>query len=263
MNSYRRAMLYFAEDRLRVAVLLALIGMSVGVALLEAWPIAILVDTVLSGRENGVNGLVARMLPEGRVGQIVALALIGMAIQIVGYGVWMARMVLNAQLNNRGTARVRADLFAKLQRLGPDYHKTTPKGDAIFRLTSDVAGPWGVMELAIGTGAAAVTLAVMTAVMFSRSEALTLAAYAAAPFVLASNWYFGRQDPSVAASPRARADAGLTSLVQQSVSTVGSGAGVPPRRPRTRPPRRRGRAPQRLGRCSLSGRSSSTRSRAT
>jgi ATP-binding cassette, subfamily B, bacterial len=222
MRRYRRAVRYFSPDRRRVCLLLALIGMSVGVALLEAWPVAILVDIVLAnGAQSGwVNRIVALALPQSRPAQIVALALIGMAIQAIGYGVWMARMVLSAELNNRGTARVRSDLFGKLQRLGPDYHKTTPKGDATFRLTSDVAGPWGLMELAVGTAAAAVTLAVMTFVLLMRSQALTVAAYSVGPFILASNWYFGRRIYGCSLASR-RADADLTSFVQQAVTTVG------------------------------------------
>src|SRR5947209_3570502 len=48
MNPYRRAILYFAPDRLRIVAMLVLIGLSVCVGLLEAWPIAILIDGVLS-----------------------------------------------------------------------------------------------------------------------------------------------------------------------------------------------------------------------
>src|SRR4051812_2602970 len=118
MNSYRRAMSYFEPDRVRVLLLLGLIGLSVGVALLEAWPLAILVDVIVStpGRGDGIHATVLRALPESRPGQIVALALVAMAIQVVGYAVWLARMVLSAQISNRGTARVRDDLFGKLQR---------------------------------------------------------------------------------------------------------------------------------------------------
>src|SRR3954452_14996322 len=131
MSSYRRAVVYFAPDWLRVSILFGLIGLSVSVALLEAWPLAILIDTVLSNRrgESWLNEKALLVLPESPLGQIAALVLTGLAIQTVGYAIWMARMMLTTQLNNRGTERVRSDLFRKLQRLGPDYHKTTPKGD--------------------------------------------------------------------------------------------------------------------------------------
>ena len=145
--------------------------------------------------------------------------IIGAALQIIGYTVWMGRMVVNAQFKCRGTARVRLDLFNKLQRLGLTYHKHRPQGDAMFRLTTDVTGPWGIMELVIGTAVAAVTLVVMTAILLSRSQALTFAAFAVAPLVVASNWYFARRihERSLASK---QADSDLTSLTQQSLSTL-------------------------------------------
>ncbi len=81
------------------------------------------------------------------MGQIIGLVLIGMGLQIVGYLAWMARMMINYHLNYRGTARVRYDLFSKLQQLGMTYHRSRPQGDAIFRLIIDVFGPWGIMDV--------------------------------------------------------------------------------------------------------------------
>jgi ATP-binding cassette, subfamily B, bacterial len=145
MNFYQRAMSYFGPDWLRMVFLVGLIGLSVCVALLEAWPLAVLIDTVLSETPSTdwVHRAFVAVLPESRLGQIVGLVLIGAALQIIGYTVWMGRMVISAQLKLRGTARVRLDLFAKLQRLGLTYHNGRPQGDGLFRLTTDVAGPWG------------------------------------------------------------------------------------------------------------------------
>ena len=50
---YRRAMSYFAPDWALIAVLVLLIGISVSVGLLEAWPIAVLIDSVLTREPRG------------------------------------------------------------------------------------------------------------------------------------------------------------------------------------------------------------------
>ncbi|MFO0575700.1 MAG: hypothetical protein U1A78_17020 [Polyangia bacterium] len=63
----------------------------------------------------------------------------------------------------------------------------------IYRLSVDVLGPWGIMDISIGTAVAAVTLVVMTAVLLSRSVPLTLAAFTVAPFMIVSNWIFARR----------------------------------------------------------------------
>src|SRR5918993_5682847 len=108
---YRRAMAYFVPDWAWIAVLVVLIGISVMVGLLEAWPLAILIDSVLTSEPKGdwAHGLFLRFLPDDTMGRVIGLVAIGMSLQIVGYTVWMARMMINYHLNYRGTARVRFD----------------------------------------------------------------------------------------------------------------------------------------------------------
>ena len=109
MGVYRRAMAYFGPDWAWIAALVLLIGVSVGVGLLEAWPVAVLIDSVLTQSPRGgwVHDLFLSVLPDDKTGQIVGLVLIGMALQILGYLAWMGRMMINYRLNYQGTARVR------------------------------------------------------------------------------------------------------------------------------------------------------------
>ncbi len=215
-------MRYFRPDWASIAVLVFLIGISVLVGLLEAWPVAVLIDSVLTRapRNDWIHRAFLAPLPEGTVGQIVGLVLIGIVLQIVGYAAWLARMMINYLLNYRGTARVRYSLFAKLLQLDLAYHKSHPQGDAIYRLGVDVFGPWGIMDLVIGTVVATTTLTVMTVILLSRNVPLTLAAFAVAPAVLASNWYFGRRIHTRTLEQK-QVDTGLTAFIQQAVATIG------------------------------------------
>src|SRR4051812_6933163 len=221
MGVYRRAMAYFGPDWAWIAVLVLLIGVSVGVGLLEAWPVAVLIDSVLTNAPKGgwLHDLFLSVLPDDKTGQIVGLVLIGMALQILGYLAWMGRMMINYRLNYQGTARVRYDLFAKLQDLGMTYHKSRPQGDAIYRLLIDVFGPWGITDIVIGTSVAAVTLAMMTAIMLSLSVNLTLAAFTVAPLMIWSNWRFGLAIHQRTLDAK-QVDTDLTSYIQQAVSTM-------------------------------------------
>jgi subfamily B ATP-binding cassette protein MsbA len=215
-------MRYFRPDAAWIALLVVLIGLSVVVGLLEAWPLAVLIDSVLArtGRDDPIHRAFLSLLPESAVGQIVGLVLIGVSLQIVGYLLWLARAMINYRLNYGGTARVRYDLFTKLLRLGLAYHRTRPQGDAIYRLTTDVSGPWGIMDLVIGTGVAVVTLTALTAILLSRNVSLTLAAFAVAPLMLGSNWFFARRIHRRTLEQKA-VDTALTSYIQQSVATIG------------------------------------------
>ena len=221
MGVYRRAMAYFVPDWALIAVLIFLIGVSVGIGLLEAWPVTVLIDSVLTQNPKGgwIYDLFLSVLPDDKTGQIIGLVLIGMGLQIVGYLAWMARMMINYHLNYRGTARVRYDLFSKLQQLGMTYHKSRPQGDAIFRLIIDVFGPWGIMDIVIGTSVAAVTLAVMTVIMLSLSINLTVAAFVVAPLMIWSNWRFGLRIHQRTLDSK-QIDTDLTSYIQQAVATM-------------------------------------------
>src|SRR5829696_5295773 len=102
---YRRAMSYFTPDWPWIALLVLMIGGSVAVGLLEAWPLAILIDSVLTQDPKGgwLHGYFLAVLPDSKMGQIIGLVLIGLALQVVGYVVWMLGMMLNYHLNYRGT----------------------------------------------------------------------------------------------------------------------------------------------------------------
>ena len=95
-----RAISYFRRDWRWIAVLVLLIAVSVLVGLLEAWPLAILVDSVLTQtpRSDRIHQLFLSFLPPGKMGQVVGLVLFGMGLQIIGYAVWMARMMINLSL---------------------------------------------------------------------------------------------------------------------------------------------------------------------
>ena len=221
MSIYIRAMSYFAPDWRRIAALVVLIAISVAVGLLEAWPFAVLVDSVLTQNPKGdwIHGVFLSLLPDSRIGQIVGLVVIGLGLQVIGYTVWMARMMINYHLNYRGTTRVRYDLFSKLQQLGLTYHRARPQGDAIYRLTTDAFGPWGIMDTVIGTAVAAVTLTVMTIILLSREVSLTLAAFTVAPFMIWSNWRFGLRIHERALESK-QIDADLTSFIQQAMTRI-------------------------------------------
>jgi ATP-binding cassette subfamily B protein len=221
MSVYRRTLRYFAADWVRIAALVALIGVSVCVGLLEAWPLAVLIDSVLTGQPKGdwVHHLFLSVLPASKVGQVVGLVLMGMGLHIIGYLAWFGRMMINYHLNYRGTTRVRYDLFGKLQHLGLTYHRSHSQGDAIYRLTTDAFGPWGIMDTVIGTSVAAVTLTVMTAILLSRNISLTLAAFTVAPFMIWSNWRFGVRIHERALASK-QIDADLTSFIQQAMGRV-------------------------------------------
>ena len=216
--AYGRSVVFFAQDWFLIAALAAFVALNVGIGLLEAWPFALLADQVLSPTPRGTafHASVMSFLPGDKTGQIISLVAIEVVLQVVGFACWMARMMINSYLNYRGTTRVRRELFAKLQRLSLSYHRSIAQGDSIYRLMTDAFGPWGVMDVVIGTAIAVVTLAVVTVILSLQNVWLAVAAFTVAPFIFWSNWSFGRRIHTRALVSK-QTDADLTSHVQQAI----------------------------------------------
>src|SRR5687767_4660747 len=97
---FGRALAYFRVDVGLIALLVFLIACSVGLGLLQAWPMAILIDTVLTHqpRNDWVHRLFLAPLPDSKLGQVVGITLIGMLLKILQDTIWMTRMMINCRL---------------------------------------------------------------------------------------------------------------------------------------------------------------------
>ena len=221
MVFFVRALSYFSPDRWRIGLLMFLIGCSVVVGLLQAWPMAILVDVVLSPapRSDWMHRLFLAPLPEDRLSQVIGITLIGMFLKFIQDTLHLWRAMLNYSLKYRGTSRVRRNLYDKLQQLGLAYQRRCPQGDSIYRLSTDALGPFGILDTIIGTTVATVTLTAMTLVMLSRSIPLTLFALSIAPALLLTARYFGRVIKRRTLDSK-QADADLTTATQRGISCM-------------------------------------------
>jgi ATP-binding cassette, subfamily B, bacterial len=217
-----RSISYFRKDLLLIVTLLLLIGASVLCNLLNAWPMAILVDTVLSPtpKPNWIHTLFLAPFGEGKLNQIFGMAIVAMLIRILSDTVMMLRKMLNYRIQYNGTLRVRTELYDKMQALSLGWHGSRSQGDAIYRLSYDSLGPWGVIDTLIGSTAASVTLTAMIWIMLSRHVLLTLFALSFTPLLLVANWYFEGRIRRRAFESK-QTDAVMTSTMQQAIELIG------------------------------------------
>jgi subfamily B ATP-binding cassette protein MsbA len=217
-----RSVSYFRADLKLIVVLFAMIGASVGLNLLYAWPMAILIDSVLSPttKDNWIHHLFLAPFGDNRMWQVVGLALTGMAIKILQDGVWGIRTLLNSRIRLNGTTRVKNSLFGKFQELELGWHRSRSQGDTIYRLGMDSNGPWGILDTLVGSGASMVTLVAMTFIMLSRSVPLTLVALSITPVLIIANVYFQHAIRHCAATIKTT-EAALTTVVQRAVNAIG------------------------------------------
>jgi subfamily B ATP-binding cassette protein MsbA len=223
MRLYLRAVSYFRQDLPLVVLLLAIIFASSGVGLLMAWPMAILIDSVLSAappKSDFVHRLFLAPLPEGRLGQLVGLAGIGLGLKFCQDVLATLQALVANKINYNGLMRVRCDLYRKLQALNLAYHRSVPQGDAIYRLSSDTFACQTILQTLITAVVAAVTLVTMGAVLMSRSAPLTLLALSVAPMLAVANVAFGRRLKQRSMECK-EYDTRFTTAVQRSMANIG------------------------------------------
>jgi ATP-binding cassette, subfamily B, bacterial len=222
MRVYIRALSYFKSDWPLVGVLLLLIGVSTAVGILMAWPMAILIDSVLgtTGKDDWAHRFFLGMVPANRTGQIIGLGVAGLILKLLQDLSSLAQTVVSNHVNYNGLMRVRCDLYRKLQSLNLSYHKSQPQGDAIYRVSSDTFGFQTILQVLIAAMVACMTLAVMTCVLMTRSVSLTLAALSIAPPLALLNVIFGRRLKSRSLECKEQ-DAHFTTVVQRSMACIG------------------------------------------
>jgi subfamily B ATP-binding cassette protein MsbA len=159
------------------------------------------------------------MLPNNRIGQVLALAILWLIVRAINDTITLLREMINKQLNYNGTARVRAELFDHFQQLTPAYHKSHPQGDAIYRLNIDTQGFFGVLDTFVGAANSLLTLVVISAVMLGWNVRLTVIALCLAPLLVLANLHYSRTIRRTSAVSK-QVDSDLTSFVQRAMATV-------------------------------------------
>jgi ATP-binding cassette subfamily B protein len=222
MRAYLRTLTYFRREWPLIGLLLALIGVSIGVGLAQAWPTAVLIDAVLTPTPSKafIDRLFLAPLPANRLGQAIGITIIMMFLKVAQDGLTFLKSIVNRKIEFGGLIRVRSELFRHLHRLGPDYHKRSSQGDTIYRMTFDANGFKDVLNVLINTGCSAVRLAMMVAVMATRSVSLTVVALSIFPALILINRKCGPHLRRRSAESKVQ-DAEYTTVLQQAMSVIG------------------------------------------
>jgi len=141
-----RALRYFRDDLPLIIASLVLIGVSTLAAVLQPFLVAILLALFMdkpSTRwvERGFFAI-TRLLgiqPHDRMGQIITLAVLAVALRLVQELAAMGQRLINAYIGYHGLMRVPASV-SQAAGIEPGYHKSQPQGDAIYRLSYDTMG---------------------------------------------------------------------------------------------------------------------------
>jgi ATP-binding cassette subfamily B protein/subfamily B ATP-binding cassette protein MsbA len=231
VSRYRRLLGYALPYWRGWILIVAVTLLGTAVALLQPWPMQILIDHVLG--DEPLPELLARsvaLLSGTASGEAIsppsreALLLWVVLAELAVFGITSAVNVLLTRswilVGQRMVYDLAQDLFAQLQRRSLLFHSRHPVGDSISRVASDSWSIYAAADQLLLTPAhALVTVGAMLVVMARLDVGLTVLALVAAPFMAVSSALLGRP---IHAASRAKRDVegSIKAHVQQTLSGV-------------------------------------------
>jgi ATP-binding cassette subfamily B protein len=181
-----------------------------------------LCSLVVSGGELGTvivfSVITDRVLGSGHLSAFWGLAAWWLGIVVVAAAAMFVAEYQTSLASERFALRLRDAVFARAQRLSPDFFDRQQLGDLLVRLTGDVAVIEGVVSSgAFGAATSAASAALFSAATFVISWQLALVACGAAPiFWLASRGFSSRVQR--AAERERRVTGKLTNAMEETLS---------------------------------------------
>ncbi len=214
-----RAFRYFKPDAPRIGLSLGLMFLSIGANLLKPWPLAFVVDHVL-GNTPMPNWIATRTIGCSYT-QFIFWAAVLVFILYTGQGALTAlQNFTSIQIGLRGLARVRLELFERLQRLSLRFYNSHPQGDTIYRATWDTFSFQTLFQQGFSTFLNAfLSLAIMVVVMARLNlKLMFLSVVIVPPLILTILWFGKKMKLRSLASHQA--ESLLSSSVQQNIAAM-------------------------------------------
>lgn len=190
MHAYLRLLGYARRQRgfLVLAFFLALL--TSGLTALQPWPMKLLVDHVLGNvpRPSWLGQWVPASIP-----LLPCIVLGGLLLFIIHSLVDAMLAWIWTVSGRRMVYDLAQDLFSRLQRRSLLFHKRTPVGDTMGRVTVDSWCAYQLVDtLIFAPGSALLTMAAMILMMAKLDTTMTLIAVAVAPFMVMATFLVGK-----------------------------------------------------------------------
>ena len=201
---------------------LVAVGAETGAALLEPWPIKIVLDTVLRAKPlpQWLEGAIASILGTNALGVLEFAVGMVLLIAIVGGVASYAEKQCVTTLGQRVTHELRCRIYTHAQRLSMSFHDKKRTGDIISTATADV----DAIQSAITSGVLdtvyyALLLVGMSALMLYLDWRFTLIALAVLPALSIVVYTLTRRIKRTSLDVRGR-EADLMSTMQEVLSSM-------------------------------------------
>ncbi len=182
---------YLRPYRNRVALLSALLVSEIVLGALQPWPLAIVIDYVLTPLTLGGKAFPARLQPwittlthDNRFTLLVAVVVAGVVLQAVNQFVSAYGTQVQVDTGQRMVYDLRGKLFQHLTALGLNHHITTSTADAVYRVDVDAYAIENlVMSGLFPLATSIIALAVMFGWMLWLNVTIALLSLTVVPFM--------------------------------------------------------------------------------
>jgi len=182
---------YLRPYRNRVALLSVLLVSEIVLGALQPWPLAIVIDYVLTPASAGGKSFPASIQPwittfthGNQFVLLISVVIVGVVLQVVNQFVSAYGTQVQVDTGQRMVYDLRGKLFSHLTALGLSHHITTSTADAVYRVDVDAYAienlvMSGLFPLATST----IALAVMFGWLFYMNVTIALLSLTVVPFL--------------------------------------------------------------------------------
>jgi ABC-type multidrug transport system fused ATPase/permease subunit len=182
---------YLRPYRKRVAVLSVLLVSEIALGALQPWPLAIVIDYVLTPLAAGGKPFPARVQPwitaltnDNRFTLLVVVVVAGVLLQVVNQLVSAYGTQVQVDTGQRMVYDLRGKLFSHLTALGLNHHITTSTADAVYRVDVDAYAIENlVMSGLFPLATSIIALTVMFGVLLWMNVTIALLSLTVVPFM--------------------------------------------------------------------------------
>jgi len=206
------------------AISLALVAVlgEIAADLLEPWPLKMVIDYVLQGKQMPVwlAGAVSKLTGNDPVAVLNAAVAGVAAIAVIGGISTSSEKYLTTSVGQWVTHDLRRTLYHHIHRLSLSQHDEARVGDLISRVTSDIEAIQSFIVTALlGAVVSVMTLLGMIGVMFYLNWRFTLIALSVAPALFGVVFYYTRRIRKASREVRKK-ESELVSVVQEVLSSI-------------------------------------------
>ncbi len=186
-----RAFPYLRPHRRRLTLSLVLSIVNTLVHLVQPWPLAIMIDSV-AGRK-ALPPIARDILPDGRYLQLGILVGAGFCLTVLGNGLHVWQVAIDAKIDQMMVLDFRSDLFRHAQRLSLAFHDARKTGELMSRINYAAASVGNVVMAFPPMLQAVLSLAGMLAISLLIQWQLALISLLVVPLLYYSAGLYGKR----------------------------------------------------------------------